>query len=158
MSGIPKLVQTNKPAEVPSHVISLSMDMSSIKPLRNPSQSIDFQSLQWIFQICQIFQMSITVIFCARCFWCTGNNIATGCHSVSFGDGQGGLSNQPFDWTKVDWTKIFQNNGWGATSLGGSGGWPEKVVEDGMRCRFIDVFIRVVPHKAVAEVSKMWNL
>jgi len=29
---------------------------------------------------------------------------------------EGGLSNQPFDWTKVDWTKIFQNNGWGATT------------------------------------------
>jgi hypothetical protein len=59
--------------------------------------------------------MSITVIFCARCFWLTVNNIGS---TVSFGDGQGGLSNQPFDWTKVDWTKIFQNNGWGATSLG----------------------------------------
>ena len=30
MSGIPKLVQTNKPPEVPSHVISLSMWLSSI--------------------------------------------------------------------------------------------------------------------------------
>lgn len=27
-----------------------------------------------------------------------------------------GGQNQPFDWTKVDWTKIFQNNGWGATT------------------------------------------
>lgn len=30
--------------------------------------------------------------------------------------GQGAPS-PPFDWTKVDWTKIFQNNGWGATLL-----------------------------------------
>ena len=28
-----------------------------------------------------------------------------------------GAPSPPFDWTKVDWTKIFQNNGWGATLL-----------------------------------------
>jgi len=27
-----------------------------------------------------------------------------------------GAPSPPFDWTKVDWTKIFQNNGWGATT------------------------------------------
>lgn len=55
MSGIPKLVQTNKPPEVPSHVISLSMFVHGHVlhlHLRNPSKSIDFQSLQLI---CQIF-------------------------------------------------------------------------------------------------------